>query len=195
MHLKQKFNKQHLILASGSPRRQQFLRDLGLDFEVRLKPVKESFPQDLTTGVEIAEYLAELKTQPYQNALKTDDILITGDTIVWYANRVLHKPKNKDEAFTLLSELSGKAHQVISATCIMNPDKKVLLHGSTTVYFTSLSREEIEFYIDNFQPYDKAGAYAIQEWIGKIGIKKIEGSYYNVMGMPINQVYAALKKF
>lgn len=192
--LHEKLKDKNIILASGSPRRQQFLKDLGLDFEVRLKPVREDYPPHLK-GAEIAEYLAELKTKPYLEELKKNEILITGDTIVLQKNKVLAKPNTQNEAIGMLQKLSGTTHEVISSACITSTEKTVLLHAKTKVFFKVLAPEEIKYYITNFQPYDKAGAYGIQEWIGKIGIAKIEGSYYNVMGMPIAKVYAALKEF
>lgn len=191
--LAEKLKNRNIILASGSPRRQEFLKDLGLNFEVRLKSVEENFPNTLK-DVEIAEFLADLKAKAFLENLKSDDILITGDTIVWFENQVLHKPKDKNQAYEMLKKLAGNAHQVISAACIATPEEKFLVHDITTVYFKTLSKEEILFYIENFNPYDKAGGYGIQEWIGKIGIDKIEGSFYNVMGMPLGKVYDVLKR-
>ena len=191
--LAEKLKNRNLILASASPRRQQFIKDLGLSFEVRLKPVEENFPETLK-GAEIAEFLAELKAKPLLKDLNPEDILLTGDTIVWHENQVLHKPKNKDQAFEMLKKLSGNSHQVISAACLATSKRKVLVHDSTTVYFKNLNKEEINYYIENFNPYDKAGGYGIQEWIGKTGIHKIEGSFYTVMGMPIDKVYDVLKE-
>lgn len=184
----------HLILASGSPRRQQFIKDLGLDFEVRLKKVDEVYPENLKTH-EVAEFLAKLKAKAYLDELEPRDILITGDTIVCYQNNILGKPQSKDEAIKMLEKLSGKAHEVISSAHLQSTEKAVTLHDKTKVYFKNLEEDEILFYIDKFKPFDKAGAYGIQEWIGKIGIEKIEGSFYNVMGMPINKVYEVLKSF
>lgn len=194
MDLDQKLKNRHLILASGSPRRQQFLKDLGLDFEIRLKPVEETYPDHLKNA-EVAEYLAELKTAPFNENLKQDDILITGDTIVCLGDTILAKPKTADKAFEMLMNLSGNPHQVISSVCLKSTEKTALFHGKTTVFFRTLKEEEIWYYINTFKPYDKAGAYGIQEWIGKIGIEKIEGSFYNVMGMPVDKVYTALLKF
>jgi len=194
MSLASKLKGKNLIVASGSPRRQQFIKDLGLDFEIRLKSVSEDFPSSLS-AVEIAEYLAKTKAQAFISELKSEDILITGDTIVWHENKVLNKPKDSNEAFKMLKSLSGKSHQVISAACITSLEKSFLFHDVTKVYFNVLEDEEIDYYINNFPPLDKAGAYGIQDWIGKIGIEKIEGSFYNVMGMPVAKVYNALKEF
>lgn len=194
MALAEKLKSRNLIVASGSPRRQQFIKDLGLDFEIRLKPVQETYPETLE-AVEIAEHLAKLKAAVFLEELNPEDILITGDTVVYHENQVLNKPKTEEEAFEMLESLSGKSHQVISSACLTSTDKYALLHDVTKVYFKELDKQEIDYYIKYFKPFDKAGAYGIQEWIGKIGIEKIEGSFYNVMGMPIAKVYEALKTF
>lgn len=191
--LAEKLKNRNLILGSASPRRQQFIKDLGLNFEVKLKSVEENFPNTLK-GEEIADFLAELKAKAFLKELNPEDILITGDTIVWQDKEVLHKPKNEKQAYDMLKKLSGNAHQVISAACIMTTTQKFTVHDITKVYFKDLADEEILYYIKNFNPYDKAGGYGIQEWIGKIGIDKIEGSFYNVMGMPIGKVYDVLKE-
>lgn len=194
MLLQEKLKNKQVILASGSPRRQQFLRDLGLDFKIRLKSIEERFPEHLK-GVEIVNYLAKLKARPYLATLKEEELLITGDTIVVKEGEILHKPKNKEEAIAQLTRLSDSAHQVISSACLVSTKKQRCVADTTVVYFKKLAAEEIEFYVDHFQPYDKAGAYGIQEWIGKIGIQKIEGSFYTVMGMPVHKVYQALMDF
>lgn len=194
MLLQEKLKNKQVILASGSPRRQQFLRDLGLDFEIRLKSIEECFPEHLK-GVEIVNYLAKLKAKPYLATLKEEELLITGDTIVVKEGEILHKPKNKEEAIAQLTRLSDSTHQVISSACLVSTKKQRCVADTTVVYFKKLAAEEIEFYVDHFQPYDKAGAYGIQEWIGKIGIQKIEGSFYTVMGMPVHKVYQALMDF
>ena len=183
----------HLILASGSPRRQYFLKELGLDFEIRLKEVEENYPSHLK-GVEITDFLAKLKAKPFQGELKSNDILITADTIVWLENKAIGKPKNKSEAKLMLAHLSGKTHTVISSICITTIDKQILTNDITKVKFKPLSNSEIEYYIINFNPLDKAGSYGIQEWIGYIGIEKIEGSYFNVMGFPIHKFYEEISK-
>lgn len=194
MLLNEKLQHYQIILASSSPRRQQFLKDLGLPFETRLKPVKETYSRNLTP-TEVVNYLAKLKTKPYEKDLEPHHILITGDTIVCQDGKILGKPETATEAFHMLDQLSGKYHEVISSICLKSPDKTILDYGRTKVYFRPLAREEIDFYIKTFQPFDKAGAYGIQEWIGKIGIEKIEGSFYNVMGMPIDKLYTALQNF
>jgi septum formation protein len=181
----------HIILASGSPRRQQFFKDLGLDFEVRLKPVVEEYPQRLT-HFEISDYLAQLKTFPFLNDLKDNDILITSDTIVWHQNKALGKPRNAQEAFEMLSSLSNATHEVITSVCFKTNTFEKTVNDVTKVTFKKLSDTEINYYIDTLKPFDKAGAYGIQEWIGQIAVTKIEGSYFNVMGLPTHLVYQTL---
>ncbi|MEY8847591.1 Maf-like protein [Psychroserpens sp. XS_ASV72] len=182
----------HLILASGSPRRQQFFKDLGLDFEVRLKSIKEDYP-DRLQHFEISDYLSQLKAIPFKEELQDNDILITSDTIVWHDNKALGKPINHDEAFEMLSSMSGKTHEVITSVCFTTSKLQKTVNAITKVNFKDLTEEEIEYYIDRYKPFDKAGAYGIQEWIGHIGITHIEGSYFNVVGLPTHLVYKTLK--
>ena len=189
--LKEKLANYTIILASGSPRRQQFFKDLGLDFEIRIKSIDEVYPNHLK-GVEITDYLADLKSIPFDNELIANDLLITSDTIVWLNNKALGKPKDYEEAFSILRNLSGKTHEVITSVSIKNPNFQKIINDTTTVYFRDLTDEEIDYYITTYKPYDKAGAYGIQEWIGKIGIDKIEGSYFNVMGLPVHKLYKEL---
>lgn len=191
MILSEKLKNKNIILASGSPRRQEFIKDLGVDFEVRIKSIEEDYPQNLQAE-EIADFLAKLKADVFLEELQPEDILISGDTVVWFDQQILHKPKTKQEAFEMLKKLSGKIHEVISSACITSLQKQLVFHDTTKVFFKELRDEEINYYIEKFQPFDKAGAYGIQEWIGKIGIEKIEGSFYNVMGMPIAKVYDCL---
>lgn len=189
--LKEKLQHTNIILASGSPRRQQFFKDLGLDFEIRLKEVEEIYPPKLK-HFEISDYLAQLKSLPFEEELQENDILITSDTIVWLNEKALGKPRSKEEAFLMLSEMSGKTHEVITSVCIKTANSQKTVHAVTKVTFKELSTEEINYYIKNYQPFDKAGAYGIQEWIGAIGITKIEGTYNNVVGLPVNLVYKEL---
>lgn len=189
--LNEKLKNKHLILASGSPRRQQFFKDLGLDFEIRLKEVEEIYPPKLK-HFEISDYLAQLKSLPFEEELKENDILITSDTIVWLNEKALGKPRSKEEAVAMLSEMSGTTHEVITSVCIKTSTSQKTVHAVTKVTFKELSTEEINYYIDNYQPFDKAGSYGIQEWIGAIGITKIEGTYNNVVGLPVNLVYKEL---
>ncbi|WP_136481403.1 Maf-like protein [Cognatitamlana onchidii] len=189
--LHEKLKNHHLILASGSPRRQTFFKDLGLDFEVRLKPIKEEYPPRLR-HFEICNYLAQLKALAFKKELNPKDILITSDTIVWHNNKALGKPLDENDAFLILKTLSNTTHEVISSVCFTTIDYEKTLHSITKVTFKSLSDEEINYYLKTFKPFDKAGAYGIQDWIGQIGVTKIEGSYFNVMGLPTHLVYKTL---
>ena len=189
-----KLSTLHIILASKSPRRQQLLKDIGVDFEIRLKEVDEVYPSELK-GKEVALFLSELKAKAFINDLQTNEILLTSDTIVCLGEKILGKPTNKQHAITMLGELSGKKHEVITAVTLTSITKQHSFAVSTEVYFKPLTIEEITYYIDNYQPYDKAGSYGIQEWIGYIGIEKIVGSYFNVMGLPVKEVYEELIKF
>jgi septum formation protein len=189
--LNEKLKNHHIILASGSPRRQAFFKSLGLDFEIRLKPVAEDYPPRLK-HFEISDYLAQLKALPFKNELKDNDILITSDTIVWHNNQALGKPKHEEEAFKILKSLSNATHDVITSVCFTTKTFEKTLNAVTKVSFKNLTDEEILYYIKTCKPFDKAGAYGIQEWIGEIGVTKIEGSYFNVMGLPTHIVYKTL---
>ncbi|MDP5091758.1 MAG: Maf-like protein [Polaribacter sp.] len=190
--LSQKLKNYNVILASGSPRRQQFFKDLGIDFSIQVKEVEEVYPAHLQ-GSEITDYLADLKSKAFTN-LATNDLVITSDTIVWLENKPLEKAKNESEAFEMLQKLSDKKHEVITSVSIKSAHFQKIFNDTTQVYFKKLTDEEILFYIKNYQPFDKAGAYGIQEWIGFIGIEKIEGSYFNVMGLPVHKLYEELMK-
>jgi len=189
--LKNILQQRHLILASGSPRRKSILQDLNLEFEIRTKEVDESYPNHLK-GKEISEYLAKLKAFPFLSELNPNQILITADTIVWLQGQALGKPDSVDEAIAMLKLISGKTHEVISSVALTTTSKQVIVSDITKVIFKELSDDEINFYIENFKPFDKAGAYGIQEWLGFIGIKRIEGSYLNVVGFPVQKFYEAL---
>jgi len=189
--LSDKLKNYTLILASGSPRRQQFFKDLGLNFEVRLKPINEEYPNRLT-HFEISDYLAQLKSLPFKEELQPNDILITSDTIVWNDNKALGKPSDKENAFNMLQSMSNKTHEVITSVCFATTTSQKTVNAVTKVTFKALSDNEINYYLDNYKPYDKAGAYGIQEWIGHIGITSIEGSYFNVVGLPTHLVYKTL---
>lgn len=182
-----------IILASGSPRRQQFFRDLDLDFEIRLKEIDEVYPPNLIEE-DITDYLAVLKSDAFEGDLNDHEILITSDTIVWHENKALGKPKDYDDAFAMLKSLSNKTHKVITSVCFKTKNKVDVFSETTKVTFNNLSDESICYYLENYKPYDKAGAYGIQEWIGFVGVSKIEGSYANVMGMPVDKVYDYLSK-
>lgn len=189
--LKDKLQKYKLILASGSPRRQQFFKDLDLDFEIRVKEIEEIFSPELKAE-EITNYLAELKSSAFEGELNPNEILVTSDTIVWHNGKALGKPVDKQDAFEILKSLSNATHEVITSVCFKTVTETTLIHEVTKVTFSELSDEAILYYIENFKPFDKAGAYGIQEWIGFVGVSKIEGSYANVMGMPTDKVFEYL---
>ena len=188
--LREKLKNYHVILASKSPRRQQFFKDLGIDFTIQLKEVEEIYAKELK-GTEITDFLADLKSKAFTN-LSDKDLLITSDTIVWLDDKALGKPKNEADAFTMLRSLSGKKHQVITSISIKSNNFQKIINDITNVSFKELTDEEINYYIKNYKPFDKAGAYGIQEWIGFIAIDKIEGSYFNVAGLPIHKLYKSL---
>ena len=188
--LKQKLNNFNVILASGSPRRQQFFRDLDIDFSIQLKEIEEIYPENLK-GVAITDYLSNLKSDAF-STLNDKDLLITSDTIVRLEGKALGKPKDAKEAFTMLRAMSGKKHEVITSVCIKSNSFRKIVNDITSVTFKELSDEEIQYYINNYKPFDKAGAYGIQEWIGFIGIDKIAGSYFNVVGLPVHKLYKEL---
>lgn len=180
-----------ILLASNSPRRKELLAGLGIQFEVRVKEVNEDFPEHLQRE-QVAEFLASHKADAYTADLQ-NEVLITADTIVCLGERILNKPADATEAFAMLRALSGTHHEVITGVCILTKNSKTIFHDATRVYLKKLSDEEINYYIEHYQPFDKAGAYGIQEWIGKIGIEKIEGSYFNVVGLPVQKLYTYLK--
>ncbi|WP_417360643.1 Maf-like protein [Galbibacter sp.] len=194
MLLNQRIKDYNIILASGSPRRQQFFKDLGLDVEIRLKNVVEEYPPRLYK-FEISDYLAQIKALPHKEDLKDKDILITSDTIVWHKKQALGKPGDRAEALEMLKSLSGNSHEVITSVCFTTTRLEKTINHTTKVYFKQLKDEEIEYYVDLYKPYDKAGAYGIQEWIGQMGIERIEGSFYNVVGLPVFEVYKTLEDF
>lgn len=188
------FKKYNIVLASKSPRRQYLLKELGINFEVKTKDVNEDFP-DTLKAQEIPLYLCEKKANAFKEELTENTILITADTVVWVNNQVLNKPQNYADAVRMLKLLSGKKHEVYTGVCISSKHKTKSFYVVTNVYFKNLSDVEIDFYIKNYNPYDKAGAYGAQEFIGYIAIEKIEGSYFNVMGLPIKEVYEELLAF
>lgn len=185
-----------IILASGSPRRKQLLELAGIPFDVIVSNFDESFPQKLTPSQAVM-YIAENKAQAVQKVLVNSkaQTIIAADTMVVLNEEILGKPVDREDAIEILSKFSGKTHKVITAVCLLSVSSKTLFAEETEVEFNSLSKEQIEYYVDNFKPYDKAGAYAIQEWIGAIGIKSIKGDFYNVMGLPVSRVVAELEKF
>ena len=184
----------HIILASNSPRRRELLSGLGLDYEVRTLPgIDESYP-DTLQGEEIPVYISSKKASAYLDALKDNELLITADTIVWLDGRVLGKPADEDEARQMLRSLSGKTHQVITGVTLATTTFQKSFASVSQVTFASLTEEEISYYVTHYHPMDKAGSYGVQEWIGFIGVERIEGSYFNVMGLPVQRLYRELKE-
>ena len=191
--LSKKLINYSVTLASNSPRRQELIKDLNIPFTIKTKEIEEVYPNHLKKS-EITDFLAILKSKPFKDELTTKDLLITSDTIVWSNNKALGKPKNYDEAFKMLDELSENTHKVITSICISSKNFQKVFNDTTTVTFKKLTNSEIDYYINNYKPFDKAGAYGIQEWIGKIGITEIKGSYFNVMGFPVHKLYKELLK-
>jgi septum formation protein len=187
--------KYHIILASNSPRRRELLAGLGIEFDVRVLPdIKEDYPQDLPVA-DIAQYIAKEKADAYRNLLNDDDLLITADTVVIVGDEVLGKPVDAVDAKAMLHKLSGRKHQVITGVCLSTKNNHRYFSVSTDVTFKKLTAEEISYYIETYHPFDKAGAYGIQEWIGYIGVTSLEGSYFNVMGLPVQRIYMELQSF
>lgn len=184
----------HLILASKSPRRQELLAGLEVEFEIRTKPTEEVYPKELKRE-EISVYLSKLKASAFDGELKTNEILITSDTTVHLGKTLLEKPKDRTEAISMLHQLSGNSHTVVTAVTLTSAKKQHTFHEETQVDFTALTEGEIEHYVDKYQPYDKAGSYGVQELMGYIGIKKLNGCYYNVMGLPLQRLYQELQVF
>ena len=184
----------NIILGSASPRRKELLSDIGIEFSIQTTDKEEEYPSTLKEE-RIAEFLAQQKSEFLSDNQKNTDLLITADTIVSYESEVLNKPQNKEQAFNILNKLSGNTHKVITGVCIKSIKKEVIFSATTMVTFRKLSPKEIEHYINNFNPFDKAGGYGIQDWIGKIGIQRIDGSYSNVVGLPTKELYEQLKLF
>lgn len=188
-------NRYHIILASNSPRRKELLAGLDIPFEIRvLDDIDESYPPYLPTK-EIAGYISKKKADAYQQTMATDELIITADTIVVLGEEVMGKPKDAVEAYKMLRELSGKTHQVITGVCLTTKNRQTCFSVETDVTFKDLTDEEIHYYIDRYHPFDKAGSYGIQEWIGYIGVTGMNGSYFNVMGLPVQRIYEALKAY
>ena len=184
-----------LVLASNSPRRKELLSGLGFDYEVRTLPdIDESYPEELEGG-NIPMFISQQKANAYRAMLQPNELIITADTIVWLNNKVLGKPHNRAEAIEMLQKLSGQTHEVFTGVTLTTTDKQRSFFAETKVSFCKLSEEEITYYVDTFKPFDKAGSYGVQEWIGYIGVERIEGSYFNVMGLPVQRLYQELKQF
>jgi septum formation protein len=193
--LNQLLSKCHIILASQSPRRQLLLSEMGLDFEVKVSEVDEIYPEGLNPEA-IALYLAELKADSFSDTdLEHDTIIVAADTIVSLNDEILGKPVTREDAVEMLEKLSGRKHIVVTGVCLRSREKKRSFFAVTSVWFRELTNNEINYYIDNFNPFDKAGGYGAQEWIGYIGISRIEGSYFNVMGLPVKELYEELVRF
>ena len=185
----------HIILGSNSPRRKELLAGLDLDFEVKVIPgLEEHYPTNLQPE-EIPVFLAKQKAAAYIPTLPEKTLLITADTIVWNRNEVIGKPKNREDAIQMLQSLSGHEHHVVTGVCLTTTEKQKAFSVISAVKFATLTDEEIGYYVDKYQPFDKAGAYGIQEWIGYVGVENINGSFYNVMGLPVQRLYQELKKF
>lgn len=183
-----------IILASQSPRRSELLKGLDIDFRIEVIDVDESYPAGMM-GVEIPMYLAEKKANAYRSIMQDNTLLITADTIVWHEGRVMNKPSNETEARQMLTKLSGKTHQVITGVCISSLRKRKVFHVISEVRFARLTAAEIDYYLEHYKPYDKAGSYGVQEWIGFVGVEHINGSYFNVMGLPVQRLYNELKRW
>lgn len=183
-----------LVLASQSPRRRELLKGLDLEFTTCSVDADESFPADLK-GADAVQYICKAKADAYKPLLADKTIAITADTVVILDDKIIGKPKSHEEAFSMIRSLSGRVHEVITAVCIFSKEKCEEFYASTEVHFSEIADEEIEYYINKYKPFDKAGSYGVQEWIGYIGIEKIVGSYFNVMGLPVKRLYDELKTF
>ena len=184
--------KYKVILASNSPRRKELLAGLGVEYEVRTLPdVDESYPETLR-GADIPLYISREKADAYRDMMHPDELMITADTIVWLDGQVLGKPKNREEAMQMLRDMSGRTHEVFTGVCITTTEWQRSFAAATEVRFAKLNEEEIAYYVDKYHPMDKAGAYGVQEWIGFIGVENISGSYYNIMGLPVQRLYREL---
>ncbi len=187
--------KYNIVLASKSPRRQELLKGIGVDFTILTKEVDESFPSKLPL-IDVAPFLSLKKAKAFEDAeLPENYMVITADTVVIVENEILGKPKDRDDAVRMMNLLSGKVHKVVTGVTVRTKDKTKTFSVTSKVTFETLDNQEIDYYIDNFRPYDKAGAYGVQEWIGYIGVSNVEGSYYNVMGLPTQRLYKVLKEF
>ena len=184
----------NIILGSSSPRRNELLKSLGFDFVINPSNADEDYPLNLK-GHEIPVFLAEKKASSFNGVLTETDLLITADTIVWCEGEIFNKPINFEAGKLMLQTLSGKMHEVFTAVCLKSANKQIIFYDATKVYFKKFTNEEIEYYLNKYKPYDKAGSYGVQEWIGYIGIEKIEGSFYNVMGLPVKKLHEELMKF
>ncbi|MBS9523130.1 septum formation protein Maf [Litoribacter ruber] len=186
--------EKNVILASKSPRRQELLKGLDIAFQVKSKDTDESYPPELPHE-KVAEYLARKKAEAFRSSLKEEDLIITSDTVVITDHKILEKPATKEDAHQMLRNLSGRIHKVITGVCMMDSHKTISFDDVTQVHFAEINDAEIQYYIERYKPFDKAGAYGIQEWIGYVGVDKIIGSFYTVMGLPVHKVYKELKNW
>lgn len=187
--------KYKVILASNSPRRKELLAGLDIPYEVKVIPgIEETYP-DTLKGDEIPQYLSRKKAEAYRDRMAGDELIITADTIVWLDDKVLGKPTDEAEACAMLRMLSGRTHAVLTGVTVMTKERHVTFAVESKVTFDELSEEEISYYVSHYHPTDKAGAYGIQEWIGYVGVRGLEGSYFNVMGLPVQRLYNELKQF
>ena len=193
MSLLKNISHYNIVLGSQSPRRKELMAGLNLKFEVVEIDVEENYSNQYS-GVDIPMYLAEKKANAYKPQMDEQTMLITADTIVWHQGKVLGKPVDREDAFRMLQTLSGKTHQVITGVCISTQQRKKTFHVISEVRFAHITETEINYYLDNYKPYDKAGAYGVQEWIGFVGVEHINGSYFNVMGLPVQRLYNELKR-
>ena len=185
----------NIILASNSPRRKELLAGLGVEFDVRLiDGIDETYPGDIESH-DVAEYIAKKKADAYKQSIASNELIITADTIVILGDEIFGKPLNADDAYAMLQKLSGKTHQVITGVCLLTKTEQRVFRVTTDVTFKELEMEEIKYYVDNYKPFDKAGAYGIQEWIGYIGVTSLNGSYFNVVGFPVQRIYTELQNF
>lgn len=185
----------NIILASNSPRRKELLAGLGVKFDVRLiADIDETYPDNIKSH-DVAEYIAKKKADAYKQSIASNELIITADTIVILGDEIFGKPLNADDAYAMLQKLSGKTHQVITGVCLLTKNEQRVFRVTTDVTFKELEMEEIKYYVDNYKPFDKAGAYGIQEWIGYIGVTSLNGSYFNVVGFPVQRIYTELQKF
>lgn len=190
--LQEKFKHTEIILASQSPRRQELLKGLDIDFKIETRPVNEVYDTCLK-GAAITDYLSMLKASAFKNDLSDNQLLITSDTIVWLNDAPLEKPKHEQHAIEMITSMSGKIHEVFTSVCFTSTVQQTVINDCTRVHFAKLTPEEIEYYVTTYQPMDKAGAYGVQDWLGYAGVTKLEGCYYNVMGLPLPKVYSFLK--
>ena len=188
--LKEKLKKYHIILASGSPRRHHFFKELDIDFTIDVREIEEVYPPHLKAS-EITDYLARLKASVFTNVLE-NDIVITSDTIVWKDHEAIGKPKDFDDAVQMLQHLSGNMHEVYTSVCFTSKDFQITVNDGTKVWFNEFTLEEIKYYLNTCKPFDKAGSYGIQDWLGYMGVHKLEGCFFNVMGLPTRLVYKTL---